>query len=112
MDDSQSDEFGIGFSNFTITLETSINLSNRKNTHNIIKLLGSFWRLDQIYNKMLNSNLLNINMCSPLHINIGLYRTNPYKRANMYPLMQTDSELTSDGLELINFLNSKDETDE
>ena len=51
-------------------------------------------------------------MRSPLYINIGIYRNNPYKKTNLYPLMQTDRELTSDGLELINFLNDKDETEQ
>ena len=94
MNNKQSNEFEIKFSdNHFITLKTSINISGRKNTHNIIKLL-------------------NINMCSPLYINIGIYRNNPYKKTNLYPLMQTDGELASTGLELINFLNNKDETDE
>ena len=46
------------------------------------------------------------------YINIGIYRNNPYKKTNIYPLMQSDEELTSHASELINFLNSKDETDE
>ena len=111
MDNRQSDEFGIGFSNFIITLETSINLSKRKNTRNIIRLFCSFWRLQQIYNKILTSKLLNINTRSKFHINIGLYRTNPYKREDICPLMQSDKELTLYGMKLINFLNDKDETD-
>ena len=113
MNNKQSNEFEIKFSdNHFITLKTSINISGRKNTHNIIKLLCSFWRLQQIYNKILNIKSLNINMRSPLYINIGIYRNNPYKKTNLYPLMQTDGELASTGLELINFLNNKDETDE
>ena len=50
-------------------------------------------------------------MRSPLYINIGIYRNNPYKKTKIYPLMQT-VEFASEGLELIKFLNSKDETDE
>ena len=113
MNNMQSNEYEIPFSDkHFITLKTSINISGRKNTHNIIKLLCSFWRLQQIYNKILNIKSLNINMRSPLYINIGIYRNNPYKKTNLYPLMQTDGELASTGLELINFLNNKDETDE
>ena len=112
MNNKQSNEFEIKFSdNHFITLKTSINISGRKNTHNIIKLLCSFWRLQQIYNKILTIKSLNINMRSPLYINIGIYRNNPYKKTNLYPLMQTDGELASTGLELIKFLNSKDETE-
>ena len=113
MNNMQSNEYEIPFSDkHFITLKTSINISGRKNTHNIIKLLCSFWRLQQIYNKILNIKSLNINMRSPLYINIGIDRNNPYKKTNLYPLMQTDGELASTGLELINFLNNKDETDE
>ena len=113
MNNMQSNEYEIPFSDkHFITLKTSINISGRKNTHNIIKLLCSFWRLQQIYNKILTIKSLNINMRSPLYINIGIYRNNPYKKTKIYPLMQTDREFASEGLELINFLNSKDETDE
>ena len=51
-------------------------------------------------------------MRSPLYINIGIYRNNPYKKLAFCELTPSDKELTSGGLELINLLNSKDETDE
>ena len=112
MNNKQSNEFEIKFSdNHFITLKTSINISRRKNTHNIIKLLCSFWRLQQIYNKILNIKSLNINMRSPLYINIGIYRNNPYKKTNLYHLMPSYMETTSSILDIINLLNSKDETD-
>ena len=111
MDNSQSNELGNGlYNDFSITLKTLINLSGRKNTHNIIKLFCSFWRLQQIYNKLITTKL-NITMYSPLYIHIGIYRKNPYKKTNLYPLMQSDDELASHESELINFLNDKDETD-
>ena len=112
MNNEQSNEFIIKFSdNHFITLKTSINISGRKNTHNIIKLFCSFWRLQQIY-KNLITKVPGINTMPVPYINIGIYRNNPYKKTNLYPLMQTDRELASTGLELINFLNSKHETDE
>ena len=111
MNNKQSNEFEIKFSdNHFITLKTSINLSRRKNTHNIIKLFCSFWRLQLIYRKLLIT-IMGTMETEP-YIIIGVYRNNPYKKTNLYPLMQTDRELASTGLELINFLNSKDETDE
>ena len=112
MNNKQSNEFEISFYIFTITLKTSINLSSRKNTHNITKLLCSFWRLHQIYRNILSTTKFNKHIVTAPYINIGVYRNNPYKKTSPYPLMQTDRELASQGLELINFLNDKDETDE
>ena len=112
INNKQSNEFEISFYNFTITLKTSINLSSRKNTHNITKLLCSFWRLHQIYRNILSTTKFNKHIVTAPYINIGVYRNNPYKKTSPYPLMQTDRELASQGLELINFLNDKDETDE
>ena len=112
MNNKQSNDFEIMFSDkHFITLKTSINLSGRKHTHNIIKLLCSFWKLQQIYCKLLYTNKFNKHIISAPLINIGIYRNNPYKKTNLYPLMQTDREFASEGLELINFLNDKDETD-
>ena len=87
-----------------ITLKTSINLSRRKNTLNLIKLFHLLCRLQQIYDKLLTTKLSIINMRSTPYINVGFYKNNSYKKAGLYTLMPTD-------LKLINFLNSKDETD-
>ena len=112
INNTQSNEFGILFSDkHFITLKTSINLSRRKNTHNIIKLFCSFWRLQQIYHNLLSTNKFNKHIVMPPYIDIRVYRNNPYKKTKIYPLMQTDREFASEGLELIKFLNSKDETD-
>ena len=46
-----------------------------------------------------------------INIGIGVYKNNLYKKSVFYELMPTDMPLDSDGLELINFLNDKDETD-
>ena len=112
MNNKQSNEFEISFSDkHFITLKTSINISGRKNTHNIIKLFCSFWRLQQIYHNLLSTNKFNKHIVTPPYIGIGVYRNNPYEKTKIYPLMQT-MEFASEGLELIKFLNSKDETDE
>lgn len=103
--------------NFVI-LETTINLSRRKNEHNILKMFYSFYRLQQIYDNLLTTKILDINMVSDPYmgitpyINIGVYKEKPYKKLVFYELTPSDKELTSNGLELINLLNSKDETDE
>ena len=113
MNNMQSNEYEIPFSDkHFITLKTSINISGRKNTHNIIKLFCSFWRLQQIYHYLLSTNKFNKHIVTPPYIDIRVYRNNPYKKTKIYTLMQTDREFASEGLELINFLNSKDETDE
>ena len=103
--------------NFVI-LETTINLSRRKNEHNILKMFYSFYRLQQIYDNLLTTKILDINMVSDPYmgitpyINIGVYKEKLYKKLSFCELTPSDKELTSGGLELTNLLNSKDETDE
>ena len=110
---NQSNEFEIESNdNQFIILKTSINLSKRKNEHNITKLFYSFWRLQQIYNKLLRTKKFNITKRATSYINIGVYKDNPHKKTILYELSPSDTALTPTGLELINFLNSKDETDE
>ena len=107
MNNKQSNEFKVMFTDkHFITLKTSINLSRRKNKFNLIKLFCSFWRLQQIYRKL----LITIMDAEP-YIIIGVYRNNPYKKSNLCRLIPSSMDLTTTGLELINLLNSKDETD-
>ena len=112
MNNKQSNEFGILFSdNQFITLKTTINLSRRKNVHNILKMFYSFWRLQKIYYNLITEKISMGYTSSPPYINIGIYKENPYKKTNLYPLMNSNIKLASTGLELINFLNSNDETE-
>ena len=103
--------------NFVI-LETTINLTRRKNEHNILKMFYSFYRLQQIYDNLLTTKILDINMVSDPYmgitpyINIGVYKEKPYKKLAFCELTPSDKELPSGGLELINLLNSNDGTDE
>ena len=103
--------------NFVI-LETTINLTRRKNEHNILKMFYSFYRLQQIYDNLLTTKILDIDMVSDPYmgitpyINIGVYKEKPYKKLAFCELTPSDKELTSGGLELINLLNSNDGTDE
>ena len=111
MNNKQSNEFIIKTNdNYYITLKTSINLSRRKNTHNILKLFCSFWRLQLIYRKLLIT-IMGTMETEP-YIIIGVYRNNPYKKSNLCRLIPSSTDLTTTGLELINLLNSKYETDE
>ena len=112
MVNSQSDEFENKLSHniFVIKLKTSINISGRKNVRNLTKLLYSFWRLQQIYNKLVITNSYLSTSTAP-HINIRVYKKNPFKKSILCELMPSNRELTSTELELINFLNDKDETE-
>ena len=113
MNNTQSNEFGIMISdNQFITLKTSINLSRRKNLHNISKMFYSFWRLQKIYYNLITEKISIGYTSSPPYINIGVYKNNPYKKSVLYELVPFNSHLTSTGLKLIKFLNSKDETNE
>lgn len=94
-----------------ITLETSINLSNRKNTEKLIKLFYSFWRLQKIYNRLLIEKLFGTQGKAP-DIQLGIIRKNPYEKANLYGLLPPDKAMSPRGYELIKILNYKDESSE
>lgn len=91
-----------------ITLETSINLSDRKNTERLIKLFYSFWRLQQIYNKLVLDKLFSEQAKAP-NIQLGIVRKNPYEKVNLYGLLPPDKAMSPRGYELIKVLNYKDE---
>lgn len=111
MNNTQSNEFGIPISdNQFITLKTSINLSRRKNLHNILKMFYSFWRLQKIYYNLITEKISIGYTSSSPYINIGVYKNNSHNKSVLYELVPFGSHLTSTGLELIKFLNSKDET--
>ena len=66
-------------------------------------MLCSFWRLQQIYKTPI-TKISNISMGPVPYINIGIYRNNPYKKSNLCRLIPSSMDLTTTGLELINFL--------
>ena len=110
MNNKQSDDYKpINGEDYYIMLETSINLSRRKNEHNLTKLFYSFWRLKQIYDKLVTTIKPNIVRTSIEYIDIRVYKNNPYKTSKKSHLI--DRKLDPYALELINLLNSKDETD-
>ena len=111
---NQSNEFKIKANdNKFIILKTSINLSRRKNINKLTKLFYSFCRLQNIYYNLIITKIPNTNLTSQSNVNIGIrvYKNNSYNKSVFYELMPTDMPLDSDGLELINLLNSKDETE-
>ena len=114
MNNKKSDDYKpvIGDDHYII-LETSINLSRRKNEHNLTKLFYSFWRLKQIYDKLVTTIKSNIKRTSIIgYVGIRVYKNNPYKHSKGASLMPWGVKLDKFALDIINFLNSKDETDE
>ena len=114
MNNKKSDDYKpvIGDDHYII-LETSINLSRRKNEHNLTKLFYSFWRLKQIYDKLVTTIKPNIKRTSIIeYVGIRVYKNNPYKHSKGASLMPWGVKLDKFALGIINFLNSNDETDE
>ena len=110
MNNKQSDDYKpINGDDYYIMLETSINLYKRKNAQKLIKMLYSFWNLQKIYDKLVTTIKPNIVRTSIEYIDIRVYKNNPYKTSKKSHLI--DRKLDPYALELINLLNSKDETD-
>ena len=111
MNNKKSDDYKpiIG-DDYFITLETSINLSRRKNVNNLTKMFYSFWKLQKIYDKLVTTIYPNIDITRMQPIHIVFYKNNSYKKSVQYYLMPS-SKRNSVLLRFIKFLNSKDETD-
>ena len=113
MNNKQSDDYKpINGADYYIMLETSINLYKRKNAQKLIKMLYSFWNLQKIYDKLVTTIKPNIVRTSIEYIDIRVYKNNPYKHSKGASLMPWGVKLDKFALDIINFLNSKDETDE
>ena len=95
-----------------ITLKTSINLSGRKNEHNLLKMFYSFWRLQQIYEKLVTTIYPNKDITVMQHISTVFYKNNSCEKSVICSLIPSGERSNSFLLETINFLNDKDETDE
>ena len=73
-----------------ISLEMTLNLSNKKNRANVEKLLYSFYKLDLIYNnliKKINTNLLDI---PP--VTFGYFRNNPFVKMGIIELISATTK--------------------
>ena len=113
MNNKQSNEFIIKANdNYYITLKTSINLSGRKNEHNLLKMFYSFWRLQQIYEKLVTTIYPNKDITVMQHISTVFYKNNSCEKSVICSLIPSGERSNSFLLETINFLNDKDETDE
>ena len=94
-----------------ITLKTSINLSRRKNEHNLLKMFYSFWRLQKLYEKLVTTIYPNKDR-TVMHISVVFYKNNSCEKSFICSLIPSGQKPNSYLLETINFLNDKDETDE
>lgn len=107
MNNKPSSEFFKEFFHNAISLETTVNLSNRKTEDKIKKFLYSLWRIQSVYNKLMRKLENRTNKITP-RFDIGVFRNKPYKKSDLTELIQTDDEWPD---KLINVLNYKDETD-
>ena len=112
MNNKKSDDYKpINGDDYYIMLETSINLYKRKNAQKLIKMFYSFWNLQKIYDKLVTTINPNIVRTSIEYIDIRVYKNNPYKTSKKFHLIPSGKKLDSLVLDIINLLNSKDETD-
>ena len=117
MNNKKSDDYKpILCDDYYIMLETSINLSSTKNVNNLTKFFYSLWRLQKIHDKVvtiMKSDPYRRHRTSlDKDIGIRVYKNNPYKYSKRANLMPSNTKLDKFALDIINFLNSNDETDE
>lgn len=71
--------------NRAISLEMTLNLSDKKNRNNIEKLLYSFYRLSLIYNKLIKK--INTYVASIIPVTFGYFRNNPFVKMDLIELI-------------------------
>ena len=68
-----------------ISLEMTLNLSDKKNRNNIEKLLYSFYRLSLIYNNLIKK--INTYVASIIPVTFGYFRNNPFVKMDLIELI-------------------------
>ena len=76
--------------NNSISLEMTLNLSDKKNRDNIEKLLYSFYRLKLIYNKLIKK--INTKLISIPPVEFGYFRNNPFVKIRSLILISPKDE--------------------
>ena len=74
-----------------ISLEMTLNLSDKKNRNNIEKLLYSFYRLSLIYNNLIKK--INTYVASIIPVTFGYFRNNPFVKMDLIELISPTSEV-------------------
>ena len=78
------------FFNSSISLEMTLNLSDKKNQKNIEKLLYSFYKLDLIYNKLIRK--VNTKLIAIPPVLFGYFIQNPFVRTGLIELISPTDE--------------------
>lgn len=110
MNNKPSEEFE-DLSNKALSLETSINLSDKKNINNLTKFIYSFWRLQRIYDKLIEDKIHARYRIIP-DIKLNVFRKNPDEKIKVFELFDDEHKLTNISHKLIKFLNGNDEASE
>ena len=76
--------------NRSISLEMTLNLSDKKNQKNIEKLLYSFYKLDLIYNKLIRK--VNTKLIAIPPVLFGYFIQNPFVRTGLIELISPTDE--------------------
>ena len=78
------------FFNSSISLEMTLNLSDKKNQKNIEKLLYSFYKLDLIYNKLIRK--VNTKLIAIPPVLFGYFIQNPFIKTGLIELISPTDE--------------------
>ena len=71
--------------NKSISLEMTLNLSDKKNRDNIEKLLYSFYKLDSIYNNLIKK--INTKLLAIPPVTFGYFKNNPFAKMGLIELI-------------------------
>ena len=109
MDNKPTFEYNFPLNKRAVLIETSINLSEKKDERKVEKLFHSFYRLQKIYDNLI-VNVLKVKDCeSAPHIAFGVFMEKPYRRSRLCYLMMSNNDVFySDAQEMINILCEKD----
>ena len=78
----------------SISLEMTLNLSDRKNRANVEKLLYSFYKLKLIYNNLIKK--INTRLMSFPLVQFGYFRNNPFSKIKLIRLLSPTNETRND----------------
>ena len=77
--------------NTSISLEMTLNLSDKKNRDNVEKLLYSFYKLTSIYNNLIKK--INPNIVDAPPVTFGYFKNNPFVKMGPVQLISPKNEV-------------------